>query len=333
MTPHRANRDEGRGAIEPPPAAEEVERFLIATESAELAEQCRRMTTTLFARVAVEIVPEDGRVVLSRLPVIAPRFAFVPTSLRHLDSLTLLRALPPSLAERVILLVPSTLDGYRDAWEGLRLGAADAFPTPRHGATRIKGDEARWLRRLALLTGDAPSEAADTPLSDRDESVVPWVIYPELRQLPALVPALRQLAKHVPLVLRVPEGPRVFHVVREELDRSLPWPTRELVDSDLLVPGHLHLFTEPWLLRLESTGRRWRARLCPPMTARRGIAPRNELLSVLGGSAGAFRFTSGEPLEPEELARVGGSEPARRSFTSIASLLSIGASSEERRAA
>lgn len=308
------------------------ERFLLATENAELAEQCRRLVHGLWPRAVLEVVPEDGRQVLARMRARLPRFAFVPAGLRHLDSLTLLRALAREEAQRVVLLVPTTLNGYRVAWEALGLAAADVFPTPRAGATRIKGDEARWLRRLALLADE--QEETDAQVADLDDGVErPWVVYPELRQLPALARGLRNAPRTVPLVLRVPEGPRVHQVVREELDRIFPWPIRDLIDGDLLVPGHLHLFTEPWLLRIESSGARHRARLCPPMNARRGFAPRADLLSVLGHSAAGFLFISGEPLEPEEEERVIGADRSRRRSASIVPLLRDPEPREWRRAA
>lgn len=320
-----------------PEARDDVEHVLVATEVDTLAAQCRRLVTTLFPRAAVEVTAEDGRLVLARLRANPPRFAFVPATLRHLDSLTLLRALEPSLAARVILLVPSTADGYRVAWEALELGAADAFPTPRRGALRIKGDEARWLRRLALLLPDTRATKYEAGGVESEFELPadgqPWVLYPELRQLPLLARALRHAPREVPLVLRVPEGPRVHRVAHEEFDRTLPWPARELIDADVLVPGHLHLFTEPWLLRLEAAGRRHRARLCPPRAARRTIAPRHELLTVLGGSAGGFSFLTGEPLDDEETARVLAADGAPRRILPVERLLEWSARRSERRAA
>lgn len=320
-----------------PEARDDVEHVLVATEVDSLAEQCRRLVTTLFPRAAVEVTAEDGRLVLARLRANPPRFAFVPATLRHLDSLTLLRALEPSLAARVILLVPSTADGYRVAWEALELGAADVFPTPRRGALRIKGDEARWLRRLALLLPEPRDAARQSEVAGEEFALPndgqPWVLYPELRQLPLLARALRHAPREVPLVLRVPEGPRVHRVAHEEFDRTLPWPARELIDADVLVPGHLHLFTEPWLLRLETAGRRHRARLCPPRAARRTLAPRHELLTVLGGSADGFCFLTGEPLDDEESARVLGTDGAPRRIVPVDQLIEWSARRSERRAA
>jgi hypothetical protein len=279
--------------------------FLAAVESAPLREELRRLLVALLGEAELEAVPQDGPAALNRLRGARSRLTFLPTELRLMEGLTLLRALPPARARQVVLLVPDTVEGYRVAWEALCLGARDFMVTRGAPPQRLKGSTGARLRQLAHLV------AADDQLlkPDSDSTVctafrpmpnlgatrgalagpdraggtggAPWLLLPESRHLGGLASWLRSLPADAPAVVRVPEGGRLLRVVREGLGRLVHRPVRELSDGDRLVPGHVHLWTDLEVLDLRGEEPFARARLTPLVESPGTWGARREVLTAL----------------------------------------------------
>ncbi len=278
--------------------------FVAAVENASLLEEIRRLLEALLGQADLETIPQDGPVALSQLRGARTRLTFLPMDLRLMEGLTLLRALPPSRARRVVLLVPDTVEGYRVAWEALCLGARDFMVTRGAPPQRLKGGAGARLRQLAHLIADdesIPEASRDwappparlvTTLAARMEDeapddaakvsrAAPWMLLPESRHLGGLAPWLRSLPSDLPAVVRVPEGARCLRVVREGLGRLVHRPVRELSDGDRLVPGHVHLWTDQETLQLCGEESFLRARLVPLAEAPGTWGARREVLTAL----------------------------------------------------
>ena len=288
--------------------------FLAAVESTPLLEEIRRLLAALLGEVEVEMVPQEGPVALNRLRGARSRLVFLPMDLRLMEGLTLLRALPPTRARQVILLVPDTVEGYRVAWEALCLGARDFMVTRGAPPQRLKGGMGARLRQLAHLIGtddefpaaetltwpDMPlrpapglTTAADEParrVAPGTEGAAPWLLLPESRHLAGLASWLRSLPLGAPAVVRVPEGVRFLRVVREGLGRLVQRPVRELSDGDRLVPGHVHLWTDLEVLRVCGEESFVRARLSPLAEAPGSWGARREVLTALLTSPVSLRL-------------------------------------------
>lgn len=264
-----------------------AEHLLLASAAPALVEEVRSLLSALVRTVPLELLPEDGRVVYSRLALNPPRLAFLPAELRSMDTLTLLRALSPDAAGRVVVMVADTRQGFRTGMDALETGARDFWPMQRK-ANRLRGDRANELERLARWLKDedasAPPTASEaTPLFD-DDTDAPWVLVPETNQLSALGAWLRETPSDHPLIVRVPLGPRMLRVLGEDWRAAAAWPVRELKDGDRLGAGQVHLFADPFLVRLQSDGDRLHARLVPGLTGQSEAARRIELAETLAGS-------------------------------------------------
>lgn len=291
--------------------------FLLATDSTALADEIRDLLALLLRDVALEVVHEDGRLALARVRSGVHRLAFLPLEMRNMEALTLLRALGGPTASRVVLLTPETLSGFRVAWEGLRMGARDMLCTRGRPATRLKGQPDSRARQLAqLLDGEAPL-AAQMP--DRECWDRPWVILPETRHLLTVAELLRDLPREFPIVLRVPEGPRLRRVIGEEFARASSWPVRALTPGDQLLTGQVHLFAEPEIVRIEPHGFRWIAQVSHTRRPSGSWAAREELLTYLGDSSAALGILSGEWMDETEEDLVCANPDAERELQSIES--------------
>ncbi|MEZ4649037.1 MAG: hypothetical protein R3E97_09695 [Candidatus Eisenbacteria bacterium] len=275
--------------------------FLVVTDSASIAEESRELLEELLGHVVVEVVHEDGRLALSRLERRAYDLVLLPLELRKMEALTLLRAAGPEVASRIALLTPDTLEGFRTAWEGMRLGARDLIPTKGQPPQRLKGHHDLRLRQIAWHLSHAGTLAPlSLPSVDEFDLDGPVVLVPETRHLVAVAEWIVGLPRTVPVVLRAPEGARLRRVLGEELTRWIPWPTRSLKHGDRLAPGHVHLFAEPEAIELNGDSERCIARVVPNVGAPGGWSARRDLLSHVAGSTVPFTLWTGDPLEPEE---------------------------------
>jgi len=275
--------------------------FLVVTDSAAIAEEIRELLEELLGHVVVEVVHEDGPLALSRLQRGTYDLALLPLGLRRMEALTLLRALGAEASSRVVLLAPDTLEGFRTAWEGMRLGARDLVPTKGQPPQRLKGHHDLRLRQIAWHLSH-PGELALRPLPGADafDLTGPVVLAPETRHLVAVAEWIVGLPRTVPVVLRAPEGARLRRVLGEELARWIPWPTRSLKHGDRLAPGHVHLFAEPEAIELNGGSERCIARVVPNTGAPGSWSARCDLLAHLAASTVPFTLWTGDPLEPEE---------------------------------
>lgn len=297
--------------------------FLLATESDGLVQDLRQALEGLLGSCRLEIVPEEGPIALARLRAERPMLAFLSMHMRMMDGLTLLRALPPGLAGQVVLLVPDTLEGYRVGWEGLSLGAGDFLVTRGNPPQRLKGNVGHRLRRVAnlLVSGpvDAGLEPASRPLGTTPGPLTvvqeppegsPWVVLAETRHLAFVSEWLRTLPSSSPVIVRIPEGPRLLRVAREEFGRLVAWPVRGLVSGDPLVPGQIHLFTDTETIRVDPIGGRptveLRAATDPPGT----WSAYHEVLARLRSSTAPLRVLLPEAEDREPEAYLLGMEPA-----------------------
>jgi CheY-like chemotaxis protein len=307
-------------------SSREPATFLVATGNAGLAEELRQALQTLVGPCALEIVPAEGPMALARLRALRPRLAFAPMQMQMMDGLTLLRALPPARARQVVLLVPDTLEGYRVGWEGLSLGCRDFLVTRGNPPQRFKGSVGGRIRRLAhlLSTNDDQAGVEHVPLvqttltatpgpltRDREpRGGSPWVVLAETRQLISVSAWLRTLSSDSPVVVRVPEGPRLLRVAREEFGRLFTWPVRGLVSGDRLVPGQIHLFSDIDSIRIDAVGGRPTVHLetvaDPPGT----WGAHHDLLARLRASTQPLRIVLPEDDGPEQEIYLMGGEPA-----------------------
>ncbi len=233
--------------------------FLLAVERSRIANELKRMLDSLLDNPACEILPPDGPTVLGRLRSVRPTLAFLSMSMKRMEGLTVVRALPAGRTRSVVFLAMDTMDGYRAAWEALHLGARDILVTRGSPPQRFKGNAGQRLRRLALLLESGRREAEwpdpDTLALLRPTGgglVSPLVLLAEPRYLVAAGRWLRTLGPFFPVVVRVPDGPRFMRVVREGLSRILAWPVRILLHGDRLVAGHVHLFSDTETLRIDA---------------------------------------------------------------------------------
>lgn len=285
--------------------------FLVVTDSAAIAEETRELLEKLLGRVVLEVIHQDGPLVHSRLARQNYELAFVPVALRRMEALTLLRALGPSQAARVLLLTPDTVDGFRLAWEGMRLGAADLLPTKGQPPQRLKGHHDQRLRQIAWhLSHPGHLLTESLPVPALDDVAAPVVLAPETRHLVAVAEWIVGLPRTVPVLLRAPEGARLRRVLGEELARWIPWPTRTLRHGDRLAPGHVHLFAEPEAIELVDGSDRCLVHVVPNAGAPGSFTARQDLLAHLAASQVPFSLWVGDALEPEEQALLVGG-PAR----------------------
>ena len=286
--------------------------FLVVTDSAAIAEETRELLEELLGHAIVEVVHEDGPLALARLERGTYDLALLPLGLRRMEALTLLRALGAEASSRVVLLTPDTVEGFRTAWEGMRLGARDIVPTKGQPPQRLKGHHDLRLRQIAWHLSH-PGELLSSPLRLADESDLtgPVVLAPETRHLVAVAEWIVGLPRTVPVVLRAPEGARLRRVLCEELARWIPWPTRSLKHGDRLAAGHVHLFAEPEAIELNGDPDRCIARIVPNTGAPGSWSARRDLLAHMVASTVPFTLWTGDPLEPEELALVQANRGAR----------------------
>ncbi|MCA9728599.1 MAG: hypothetical protein KC729_13000 [Candidatus Eisenbacteria bacterium] len=291
--------------------------LLLVTDSADLAAEIQRVVESLLGPIAVEVLHEDGRLALSRLQARPEQLAFLPLQMRGMEAITLLRSLGPADAGRVMVLAPDTIPGCRQAWECLALGAADVLPL-RGSMTRIKGSRDHRLRQIAIHLGHegAPPRVEIPDLDDLADR--PWIALPELRHLIPMMIWLRRQPRTFPLLMWVPEGPRMRRVVGEELVRGTQWPVRQLSNGDRLVPGQVHLFSDPDLLTLLNRDGRLEAGLRGAAGAPGTWVARREQLQAFGAMPAPFGLLVPEPLEPAETALVNTATPVIRTWREIA---------------
>lgn len=240
--------------------------FVIAADSQPVVAEIRALLTDLLGHFDLDVLPQEGPVVLDRLRAQRPRLAFVSMDLRLMEGLTLLRALPHGRARQTVLLVPDTLEGYRLAWDGLYFGARDFVVTRGAPPQRLKGGTLARRRQMAHLLATEWTSAhgdgagfegawtavpASGPVEAGADPAAPWVALPETRQLAAVAGWLRRLSPEAPALLRLPEGPRFLRVAREGLERLLCRPVRIASNGDRLVPGHLLLVSDADLVSIE----------------------------------------------------------------------------------
>ncbi len=243
-----------------PARRRETLSFVAAVENPDIVQELRRMLDGLLGPSLLELLPEDGPIVLSRLQGTRPTLAFVSASTRRMEGLTILRALTRVQARRIVLLTSDTLEGYRGAWEALMLGARDFLATRGSPPHRLRGNMTQRVRQLAHLlnelheNGDGASDASTAQIGPgpAGESGCPWVAAPETRKLAAVTAWLGDLDPAAAAVIRIPEGPRFLRVAREGIGRVVRRPVRVLASGDRLVPGHIHLFSETEVARVDA---------------------------------------------------------------------------------
>lgn len=312
------------------------ERVLLATEAPVLVEEIRTLVAeTLGEAAPLEVTSPDGALVLSRLTAQPPCLAFLPTDLRGLETRTVLRALGPEAAARVVLLAPATQEGYRAALDGVSLGARDFFSL-RPRSLGLGGDRVERIRQLAALLFAIP-ESASTPFAlELDErhtefASAPHVLLPETRDLRSLLEAVAVPVGPYAIVIRIPESPGLLRVVHEELHRTSHWPVRSLQNLDRIAAGQIHLFSPPSTLALEGREGRVVARLSRLVKRRGQVDPRRELLRRMGSSPLALIVLSGRSLDPDERRLLRG--PAPRLIQDLGRIEATPAQSGDRRAA
>jgi CheY-like chemotaxis protein len=290
-----------------------VQPLLLVTDSADLAEEIQRLVESLLGPIALEVLHEDGPLALARLQAQPHRLAFLPLRMRGMEAITLLRLLGPRDAGRVVVLAPDTLGGCRLAWECLDLGAADILPL-RGASLRLKGPREHRVRQIAIhLAREGEPPLITMPdLQDTDR---PWIAFPEPRHLMALTAWLRRQPRVFPFVVRVPEGPRLRRVVGEELIRVTQWPVRQVDNSDRLVAGQVHLFSDPDLFSLHGRDGRLETGLTPLSGPAGSWAARREQLEALAQATARFGLLLPEPLEPVEESILAAARPVLLRWT------------------
>ncbi len=283
-----------------------MKSYLLSTDSGVIASELRELLEELVGRVVFEVVHEDGRLVQSRFQRQPYDLAFIPCVLRRMEVLTLLRAVGPEVASKIILLTPDTTDGFRTAWEGMKLGARDLLPTKGTPPQRLKGHHDLHLRHLAWHLEDVHyPEEHSFPFAEDLTADGPIVCLPETRHLVDLHDWVSQLPRTRSVVVRVPEGARLCRVLSDEWARSLAWPVRPLLDGDTLTPGHLHLFSEPEVLQILGDQNRLTARVGSGTSAVGSRRAREELWKALALSGPSFDLLAGDSLEVEDVELLG----------------------------
>jgi chemotaxis response regulator CheB len=308
---HRApGANRGARPLRQRPGSESVPWFIAATENEKLGGEIRRLLEGLLGPSALELLPEDGDIVLHRLRPIQPKLVFLSMEMRRMEALTLIRALPRNVVRRVVLLVPDTLEGYRVAWEALCLGARDMLPTRGEPPYRFKGSVGQRLRQLAcLLHAEEDAAPEPDPAVADDTGPTPWVVLAETRNLSAILGWLERLPAGPPVIVRVPEGPKMLRVARDGFDRLKGWSVRSLSSGDRLVPGQIHLVGETETMRFEQNGGRPVAVLEPSLEPPGSWAAYHGLLRQLRGSTVPLRVlipAGDDPELGEYLAAEGG---------------------------
>lgn len=260
-------------------------RFLLATDHASLAADFEGMLELLVGRVVLEVIHEDGRMALQRMESKTPMLAFLPLQMRGMEALTVLRRLGPDSSARVLVLTQDTVDGYRHAWECLRLGASDVLPLRGGTTPRLKGGRDVRVRQLAVHLAHLQAPWAERlPEIEAELQDRPWVVLPETRHLLSVSSWLRQQPRTFPVLLGLPEGPRFRRAAVEELARTARWPVRTLVHGDRLAPGQVHVFCEPDAPLVSGTAERWDAALVPTVWSGGPWHVRRALLEAMGRS-------------------------------------------------
>lgn len=273
-----------------------MQPLLLVTDSADIAEEIRRLVGSLLGPIPIEVLHEDGPLALARLQAQPDRLAFLPFRMRGMDAVTLLRSLGPD-AGRVLVFAPDTLAGCRHAWECMDLGAADVL-LMRGASTRFKGAREHRMRQIAIHL-DREGRPRHLEIPDLEQGRL-WIILPELRHLVPLTSWLRRQPRTFPIALRVPEGPRMRRVMGEELMRLTQWPVRQVQNGDRLIAGQVHLFSDPDLFSLHVRGGRLEAGLIPMSGAPGSWAARREQLHALGVASSPFGLLVPEALERAE---------------------------------
>ena len=278
--------------------------ILLASDNAAVVSELQRVLQELMGPFVVELIHEDGRIALRRLQGRRYRLVLLPSTMRHYEALTLLRMLDPVGRSPIVLLVPDTVEGLRTGWEALRLGAADILPTKGDPPQRLKGQLDQRRRQLAAVLSLAGSETVSANPWSVPEDGEPTVWLPELRHLTEVTAALTDLPRTFPLLMRIPEGPRMRRVAGEELARTTPWPVRQLQNGDRLIPGRLHLFSDPEAIALVGSGESCVVRLHASSGAPGSADAAHELYRSLGRSTTRFRLVAGSNLAESERLRL-----------------------------
>lgn len=284
-----------------------MQPLLLVTDSADFAQEVQGLVESLLGPIAIEVLHEDGPLVLSRLQAQPDRLAFLPLRMRGMEAITLLRLLGPQQAGRILVLAPDTVTGYRHAWECMDLGAADMLPM-RPSASRLKGSRDHRMRQIAIHLG-REGAAPNIEIPDIEDADRPWIVLPELRHLIPLTGWLRRQPRTFPLIVRVPEGPPMRRVVGDELTRVTQWPVRQVNNGDRLVAGQVHLFSDPDLFGLHLRSCRLETGLTPMSSSSGSWGARREQLEILGAAGTAFGLLVPEALEAVEEALLESASP------------------------
>jgi len=279
--------------------------ILLASDNASVVSEVQRMLQELIGPFVIEVIHEDGRIALRRIQRRQYRLVLLPSAMRHYEALTVLRMLDPAQKSPIILLVPDTVEGLRTGWEALRRGAIDILPTKGDPAQRLKGLSSQRRRQLSTaLESTQSDETPESPWS-APQNAEPTVWLPELRHLPDVTESLSHLPRTFPLLVRIPEGPRMRRVAGEELARTTPWPVRQLQNGDRLISGRVHLFSDPDAVALVGSGDACTVRMHASAGAPGSADATHELYRSLGRSTTRFRVVAGSNLAESERVRLG----------------------------
>jgi len=198
--------------------------------------------------------------------------------------------------------------------------------TETDGAGAVPGFDGAWRVESACGVVALPGEAAGGWSADGSSEQArgsdgvqvelpeksPWVILAESRHLPAVAAWLRFVPPAAPVLLRVPEGPRLQRVVREGLSRLLCHPVRIVRDGDRLVPGHVHLAHDAEAPVIVEAGGFLRVHLVPVAEAPGSWGAQRSALRRLGSSPVPLRLIlpGASCVELEEFAAFAGDRHA-----------------------
>jgi chemotaxis response regulator CheB len=274
--------------------------ILLASDNASVVAEIQRILQELIGPFVIELICEDGRIALRRLERRQYRLVLLPSAMRHYEALTVLRMLDPTQKSPVVLLVPDTVEGLRTGWEALRRGAVDILPTKGDPAQRLKGllEQRRRQISAALNLSESGTTCPDPWSLPEDSEPTVWL--PELRHLTELSESLSKLPRTFPLLIRIPEGPRMRRVAGEELARTTPWPVRQLQNGDRLMSGRVHLFSDPDAVALVGSGDNCTVRLHASAGTPGSADATHELYRSLGRSTTRFRLVAGSSFSDSE---------------------------------